>query len=105
MGCSSAPNQATPEETVDTLIKSEQKSNHNTWNALWSKPDSFYKWQFENFAKASKANTYEILYDRTKISGDEAIVYVKVISNGETEECFAELSKRDNKWYVDYTNF
>lgn len=105
MGCSSAPSQATPEETVDALIKAEQKMNYNTWNKLWSKPDSFYKWQFENIARDSKSNTYEILYDATKISGDEAVVYVKVVSDAETEECFAELSKKDNKWYVNYTNF
>ena len=74
-------------------------------NKLWSKPDGFYKWQFKNFCEANKNNKYEILSAETTIDNDEATVYVNVTTEEGTEKHFAELSRRDEKWYVDYMNF
>lgn len=102
--CSSVA-QDTPEATVSAFIKAEQSVNYKTWNKLWSNPDGFYEWQFKNICSDSKKCKYEILNDETKIKGDEAVVYVNVTDNEGTEKCFAELSKKDGKWYVDYVNF
>ncbi len=95
----------TPEATVEAIIRAEQNSNYNAWNKLWSKPDGFYKWQFKNFCEANKNNKYEILSAETTIDNDEATVYVNVTTEEGTEKHFAELSRRDEKWYVDYMNF
>lgn len=103
--CSSSVSQDTPEATVDAFIKAEQSLNFKTWNNLWSQPDGFYDWQFKNLYKDSKNCTYEILNNKTRIDGDEAIVYVNVTNEEGTEESFAELSRKEGKWYVDYVNF
>lgn len=103
-GCSSI-SQDTPEAALESFINAEKTNNFRAWSKLWSNPDSFYEWQFNSICENDKDKIFEILKDETTISGEEATVYVNVTSEGETDNCFAELVQKNGKWFLTYVNF